>query len=48
MGILVRALLQYYGFNHVWMQQNAGDNNMFLKDVKQRLEIVFIDNWVTE
>jgi len=32
--MLVRELLQYLGFNHVWMQQNVGDDNMFLKDVK--------------
>jgi len=30
------------------MQQNVGDASMFLKDVKQRLETVFIDNWFTE
>jgi len=46
--LLVRELLQYLGFNHVWMQQNVGDDSMLLKDVKQRLETVLIDNWVTE
>ena len=45
--LLVRELLQYLGFHHVWMQQSVGNDNMFLKDVKQRLEAVFIDNWVT-
>ena len=44
----IRELLQNLGFNHVWMQQNEGDDSLFLKDVKQRLETVFIDNWVTQ
>jgi len=26
----------------------CNNDNMFLKDVKQMLETVFIDNWVTE
>jgi len=46
--LLVRELLQNLGFNHVWMQQNVGGDNMFLKDVIQRLETAFVDNWVTE
>jgi len=31
---VVRALLQYLGFNHdfVWMLQNVGDDNIFLED----------------
>jgi len=30
------------------MHQIVGDGNVFLKDVKQWLESVIIDNWVTE
>jgi len=41
--VLVRELLQYLGFNHVWMQHNVGDENMFLKDVNQRLETAFTE-----
>ena len=33
----VRELLYKYGFGYVWVTENVGDVNLFMKNFKQRL-----------
>ena len=42
---LLRDLLSNLGFMDVWIQQNVGNENIFLSLVKQRLSDNFIQNW---
>ena len=42
---LVKDLLSSLGFNEVWLQQGAGNYNVFMSVLKQRLTDTFIQNW---
>ena len=42
---LVRSLLQNLGFYEVWLLQGVGNFNIFLSELKQRLNDTFIQNW---
>lgn len=42
---LVRNLLSTLGFNDVWLQQGVGNTELFLIELKQRLNDNFIQNW---
>jgi len=42
----VKNLLQSLGFNDAWLFQGVGNENAFIKTVKQRLKDVFIHKWI--
>ena len=42
---LVRNLLMSLGFYEVWLSQGVGNINIFLSQMKQRLNDTFIQNW---
>lgn len=42
---LVRNLLMSLGFYEVWLAQGVGNINIFLSELKQRLNDTFIQNW---
>ena len=42
---LVRSLLMNLGFYEVWLLQGVGNVNIFLSQLKQRLNDTFIQNW---
>ena len=42
---LLHDLLGELGFLEAWIQQNVGDERIFLSLVKQRLKDTFIQNW---
>lgn len=42
---LVQGLLASLGFNDAWLNQGIGDKELFLLEVKQRLNDNFVQNW---
>jgi len=44
----VRNLLQSLGVNDAWLFQGVGNENAFIKIIKQRLNDVFIHKWIAD
>ena len=44
----VRDILQSLGFYEVWLFQTVGDIDIFVCELKQRLQDVYVQNWFSE